>query len=186
MNYKYSLDSKLYNKEINYFLENNTTSRNSKIKSFLISLTVAIIALVVILIKRISENKYNDDIMYIFLEHIIILIIGTIILWIYAKLYFKFTINRVLIKYWKEKYVHELDIEDEKIYYSGPNNKKIELNNSILKEVIELDSIIGIICSGRKRFRKGTFAIIIVPKNIFKSEEELSSFKNVLKNKLEK
>ncbi|WP_460294780.1 hypothetical protein [Clostridium sardiniense] len=77
-----------------------------------------------------------------------------------------------------------MEIENKKIYYTV-DERKIELSNSILQEVSDLDNIFGIVISYKKS-PKNPYAIIIIPKNIFESKESLSSFKNILEDKLKK
>lgn len=182
MNYKYSVDDRLYNNEINDFIKNSLTLRKVRKKQMLFVYIVTGILAIVLFIKSVIENKYDRDFIYIFLEYIIIYISVVAVTWVFVNFYIKFKARKTLITYWKKEYVHQLEIDGEKIYYSGVNNKKIELNNTNLKEVIDLGDIWGMLVIGKKK----SCSMILIPKNIFESKEELNSFKNILEDKLEK
>ncbi|MGG7161618.1 hypothetical protein [Clostridium baratii] len=81
--------------------------------------------------------------------------------------------------------MHEISIENDEILYSYSDNKKINLNNDILKEVVYITNIIGITIS-KKKSKRNVLSIIIIPKNIFESKESLNEFKNILESKLKK
>lgn len=180
MNYKYSVDSKLYSEEITYFLKNSIVLKKIRLNSLLQAILSQFILWVILLGRKINSNIYNEDIIYLVLEYILIIIITTTILCVFGKLY----LNKIWLKYWKEEYVHTVGIENDEIYYLGPNKVKRTLNNNVLKELMDLEDIIGIAVTGSKHTKKR--AIIIIPKKIFKSEESLNRFKNILESKLKK
>lgn len=182
MSYKYSVDDRLYDNEIKYFIKNSPILRKIRINGVVWGLIAGTILMIVLCIKSINEAQYNEDVIYIILQYIIVYIVGVTIILVFSKFYLKFKARKTLSKYWKENYVHNLEVEGEKIYYSGFNNKKIELNNSNLKEVMDLGNIWGILVIGKKK----SCSMILIPKNIFESKESLSMFKTILENKLEK
>lgn len=184
MNYKYSVESNVYYNEINDFLKNSVALKKIRKKQMLLGAILGAILAIVLFIKSVIENKYNRDFIYIFLEYIIIYIAAVSVVWMFRKLYIKFIENKTLLKEMDKRYVHNLEIENKKIYYTV-DDRRIELDNNILQEVSDLDNIFGIVLSYRKS-SKNPYAIIIIPKNIFESKEELSSFKNILEDKLDK
>ncbi|MEG1002664.1 hypothetical protein [Clostridium sp.] len=182
MNYKYSVDDRIYNNEINNFIKNSLTLRKIRLKTMLYSLLIGGIVAIVLFIKSVIENKYDRDFIYIFLEYIIIYIAVVAVTVVFISFYFKFKVRKTLFKYWKVDHVHKLGIEDEKIYYYGVNDKKIELNNINLKEIIDLGNMWGILIIGKKN----VCSIILIPKNIFESKESLNKFENLLSGKSKK
>ncbi|MBY0755326.1 hypothetical protein K5V21_07635 [Clostridium sardiniense] len=184
MNYKYSVDDRLYNNEINDFLKNSVALKKIRKKQMLLGAILGAILAIVLFIKSFIENKYDRDFIYIFLEYIIIYIAAISVVWIFRNIYINFIENKTLLKEYDKGYVHNLEIENKKIYYTV-DDRKIELSNSILQEVSDLDNIFGIVISYKKS-PKNPYAIIIIPKNIFESKESLSSFKNILEDKLKK
>ncbi len=184
MNYKYSVDDRLYDNEIKDFIKNSFTLRKIRKKQTLFVYIGAGILTIVLFIKSVIENKYDRDFIYIFLEYIIIYIAVVAVTWVFVNFYIKFKARKTLITYWKKEYVHQLEVEGEKVYYSGVNNKKIELNNINLKEVMDLGNIWGTVVISKSL--KNAYSMILIPKNIFESKESLSKFKNLLENKLKK
>ena len=180
MSYNYSVDSKLYIEEINYFFKNSIVLKKIRLNTLLQAIFAQVILWVILLGRKINSNIYNEDIIYLVLEYILILIIAVTIEVVFGKFY----LNKIWLKYWKEEYTHTVGIENDEIYYSGPSRAKRTLNNNVLKEVMDLDNIIGIVVTGSKHTKNR--AIIIIPKKIIKSEESLNRFKNILESKLKK
>lgn len=187
MDYKYSVDSKLYSDEINRFARNSTVLKKNKKNSILGALIIVSIVMVISFFKRISDNYETMNTLVVYLVMFIIVII---FIFIFARLHFKYYIlNKVLLKYWKKEYVHGLKLKDDGwIYYISPENAypanaEVQINPMSLKEAKELDNIIVLSVFGRHpkyRKRKGT-AMIIIPKSIFESEESLNKFKELLR-----
>lgn len=187
MDYKYSVDSKLYSDEINRFAENSTVFKKNRRNGLLVALIIVSIVMVISFFKRISDNYDPMSTFGVYLVMLIIVIIFTFIL---DRVYFKYyVLNNVLLKYWKKEYVHGLKLKDDGwMYYISPANAEVQINPTSLKEAKELDNIIVLSVLGRNPKhpkRKGT-AMIIIPKNIFESKESLNTFKNLLENKLKK
>ncbi len=187
MDYKYSVDSKLYSDEINRFAENSTVFKKNRRNGLLAALIIVSIVMVISFFKRISDNYDPMSTLGVYLVMLIIVIIFTFIL---DRVYFKYyVLNNVLLKYWKKEYVHGLKLKDDGwMYYispgnASPANEEVQINPTSLKEAKELDNIIVLSVLGRNPKhpkRKGT-AMIIIPKSIFESEESLNKFKKLLK-----
>lgn len=185
MDYSYSLESGLYNDDIKCFLENSPTLDRYRKKVFLYTAIIQTILLGIWLIIKINLNTFNEDINYIIIQFILCYIAAIILLLIYTKVYVKPRLYRQLTEYLEEECMHEISIENDEILYSYSDNKKINLNNDILKEVVYITNIIGITIS-KKKSRRNVLSIIIIPKNIFESKESLNEFKNILESKLKK
>ena len=183
MKYEYDVDSKLYDNEIKNFIKSNSTFKKSKQKIILLTLIITAIVTIIFFIKSVIKNIYYIDFMYILLVHIIIYISVAILIFVYVNFYFNFKQKKRLLKYWKKGYVYTLEMEDEKIYFSGFIQKRLDLSNFILDEVKDLDNIFIILAINKE---KKLCYMIIIPKDIFKSKEELSKFKNIIENILEK
>ena len=183
MKYEYEVDSKLYDNEIKNFIKSSSTFKKLRQKTILFSLIITAIATIIFFIKSVIKNIYYIDFMYILLVHIIIYISVVILIFVYVNFYFNFKQKKRLLKYWKKGHVHKLEIEDEKIYFYAFAKKRVELNKFSLAEVKDLDNIF-IILAINKEIK--LCHMIIIPKDIFKSKEELSKFKNIIENILEK
>ena len=182
MKYEYEVDSKLYDNEIKNFIKSSSTFKKLRQKTILFSLIIMTIAMIIYLIKSVNKNIYYIDFFYI-LAHIIIYIIVVIEIFLFGNFYFNFKQKKRLLKYWKKGHVHKLEIEDEKIYFYAFAKKRVELNKFSLAEVKNLDNIFIILAINKE---KKLCYMIIIPKDIFKSKEELSKFKNIIENILEK
>ena len=183
MKYEYEVDSKLYDNEIKNFIKSSSTFKKLRQKTILIALIIGTIATILLFIKSVVKNIYYIDFMYILLVYIIIYISIVIFTFVYSNFYLKFQQRRTLLKYWKKGHVHKLEIEDEKIYFYAFAKKRVELNKFSLAEVKDLDNIF-IILAINKEIK--LYHMIIIPKDIFKTKEELSKFKNIIENILNK
>ena len=187
MKYEYSIENNIYYNEINDFLKKSVALKRIRKKQMVLAASFGYVLAIILFIKSVIENKYDRDFIYIFLEYTIIYIAAIFVVWLFRKIHIKFIENKTLIKECDRGYTHTLDIEDKKIYYGVDSEKLpniiLELNSNILQEVCDLDNILGIVISYEKNFKK-PYAVIIIPKDIFKTEDELSEFKNLLENKL--
>ncbi|GAA0070037.1 hypothetical protein UT300003_15600 [Clostridium sardiniense] len=67
MNYKYSVESNVYYNEIKDFLKNSVALKKIRKKQMLLGAILGAILAIVLFIKSVIENKYNRDLIYIFL-----------------------------------------------------------------------------------------------------------------------
>ena len=183
MKYEYEVDSKLYDNEIKNFINTSSMLKKLRQKTIFIALIIGTIATILLFIKSVVKNIYYIDFMYILLVYIIIYISIVILIFVYVNFYFNFKQKKRLLKYWKKGYVYTLEIEDEKIYFYAFAKKRVELNKFSLAEVKNLDNIF-IILAINKEIK--LYHMIIIPKDIFKTKDELNIFTNIIENILEK
>lgn len=197
MEYKYSMDGKVHEDEISYIIKNSPFINKIIKRPIKVVFIVDAIAFVLFLISNVITNKYDRDFIYIFLEMVIIVIASAVFVLTGYFIYLKRG-NKKFLKSLNKEDIHILNIKENKIYYFGLKNKKInlpifsdkeiELNSEILKDVFVFKDSIGIVIGKKKNSRlnikKNIYSIIIIPKNIFKSTNEFNNFKELIKNKV--
>lgn len=187
MKYEYSIRKDIYYNEIKNFTKKSNALKRIRKRPLVLMSSFTFVIAIILFMKNLIQNKYDRNFTDIFLEHFIIYIITTSICCLFISILIKFRENKFLTKQFDKDTTHILDIKDQTIYY-GVNSKnspniRLELDNNLLKEISDLDNIFGIIISYKENL-KNLYSIIIIPKDIFKTEDELSEFKNLLENKL--